>query len=315
MKEEKRHINWEQQWLEGNINATEARKHATNTDSIEQIDLLLKGYKDLEIPRVMSKSEAWNIIESKISSPSPKVVSISRRKWIARVAASFILALGAFFLFKLLNSPNTTISTQMAEVKGVPLPDGSIAFLNASSTLSFENDWSEERLIELKGEAFFEVKKGSTFRVNTSYGNVEVLGTSFNVRARNGRLTVVCKTGKVKVSNTAGSESKVIYPDQLITVKNGAINEPLAVNGQRADIWRRNEFDYEKMPVKEVFSEFERIFDVTVQHNLNENELNSTTSGTFSTKAIEDAILTIELTMGYQATFENDGKVVRFSDK
>ena len=41
--------------------------------------------------------------------------------------------------------------------------------------------FTDERIIQLRGEAFFEVEKGSRFVVQTGKGAVEVLGTSFNV--------------------------------------------------------------------------------------------------------------------------------------
>ena len=312
MKGEKRHINWEQQWLEGQISSAEARNIAPDADQIEHIERLVEGSKNLDIPRVLSNSQAWEALESKISFSSPKVVSISRRNWIIGIAASFILTLGAFFLF---NTNSRTITTALAETQEVNLPDGSKAFLNAASSLSFNTDWSEQRTLKLDGEAFFEVKKGKAFSVITPFGKVEVLGTSFNVRTRNEQLTVVCKTGKVQVSNSNGTQKTVINPGQMVKVNDGTIDDPITVNATRADVWRSNEFDYESMPLREIFEEMERIFDVTIEHDLSEDELNASSSGTFSTKAIRDAILTIELTMGYDAKLEQGGKVVRFSDK
>lgn len=312
MKGEKRHINWEQQWLEGQISSAEARNIAPDADQIEHIERLVEGSKNLDIPRVLSNSQAWEALESKISFSSPKVVSISRRNWIIGIAASFILTLGAFFLF---NTNSRTITTALAETQEVNLPDGSKAFLNAASSLSFNTDWSEQRTLKLDGEAFFEVEKGKAFSVITPFGKVEVLGTSFNVRTRNEQLTVVCKTGKVQVSNSSGTQKTVITPGQMVKVKDGTIDDPISVNATRADVWRSNEFDYESMPLREIFEEMERIFDVTIEHDLSEDELNASSSGTFSTKAIRDAILTIELTMGYDAKLEQGGKVVRFSDK
>jgi len=64
------------------------------------------------------------------------------------------------------------------------LPDSSLVWLNSGSELVFPSRFSSDRSVKLKGEAYFEVKKDEIpFIVTTSYGNVEVTGTSFNVKA------------------------------------------------------------------------------------------------------------------------------------
>ena len=66
--------------------------------------------------------------------------------------------------------------------------------------MEFGSD-ADSRDVNLNGEAFFEVKKGVPFTVNTANGNVSVLGTSFYVTSRNELLDVKCFTGKVKVNS------------------------------------------------------------------------------------------------------------------
>lgn len=64
------------------------------------------------------------------------------------------------------------------------LPDSSLVWLNSGSELVFPSQFNDKRPVKLKGEAYFEVKKANIpFVVSTSYGDVEVKGTSFNVRA------------------------------------------------------------------------------------------------------------------------------------
>jgi len=64
------------------------------------------------------------------------------------------------------------------------LPDSSLVWLNSGSELLFPLKFNRDRSVRLKGEAYFEVKKDKIpFIVSTSYGNVEVKGTSFNVKA------------------------------------------------------------------------------------------------------------------------------------
>ncbi|MFK7809775.1 MAG: FecR family protein, partial [Saprospiraceae bacterium] len=104
------------------------------------------------------------------------------------------------------------------------LPDESLFALNAGSTLSYDSEtWATERTLQLSGEAFFKVEKGSTFQVKTDNGTVKVLGTEFNVRSRNGVLEVKCKEGKVAVLSSGGVLLEELELNDAIRVKDEKI--------------------------------------------------------------------------------------------
>src|SRR5690606_31257588 len=68
----------------------------------------------------------------------------------------------------------------------ITLADGTRVWLNSASTLKYPSRFADdERVVELKGEAYFDVAKSSTrpFRVISKEQTVEVLGTQFNVTA------------------------------------------------------------------------------------------------------------------------------------
>ena len=80
------------------------------------------------------------------------------------------------------------------------LPDSSFVALNMGSELYYtKKGWQTERRVELKGEAFFKVKKGSIFEVETDQGIISVLGTEFNVKSWNNYFEVTCYSGLVRV--------------------------------------------------------------------------------------------------------------------
>ncbi len=85
------------------------------------------------------------------------------------------------------------------------LSDGSVVWLNAGSSLSYNKDFSDKfREVYLKGEAYFEVTPDSLkpFVVKSESLNVKVLGTTFNVRTYEDEnlVNVVLRTGRVDVS-------------------------------------------------------------------------------------------------------------------
>jgi ferric-dicitrate binding protein FerR (iron transport regulator) len=294
----KEHLtDWEQDWLEGKISSQEAKEKAKNDLQFESLDKFVSKAKQLNIPDGISKAEAWSKLESRISKTySPKVISISRRSWVIGIAASFILAIGAFFILKQ-NTNQITIETSLAEVRTVELPDGSTVYLNAESSVSFpEKGWATARKVILTGEAFFEVKRGSSFTIETTNGLVQVLGTSFNVRSRANLLQVACKTGKVRVATQDESNEQFLTAGMAVNVENGSISEILETRVDRIDSWRNGQYDYESIPLEQVLNEVKRLYKVEIEHDFSSSELTSPITTTFS--SLKDAAQTIAVQKG-----------------
>jgi ferric-dicitrate binding protein FerR (iron transport regulator) len=90
----------------------------------------------------------------------------------------------------------------------VNLPDGSQVYLNRNSSVSYDKNFNP-RNIELEGEAFFSVVSGETpFAVKTNQGEVDVLGTEFNVKAEAEELEVDVEEGVVDLK-TKNDNSKL----------------------------------------------------------------------------------------------------------
>jgi len=212
----------------------------------------------------------WDKIDAATPADKPPIIekqdtavvrSIGRRRWISYAAAACI-GLVAFFT---LYNPTTTVDIGNGEQLTYTLPDNSTVNLNAASSISYKaGDFDGDRIVNLEGEAFFEVEKGQSFKVITPNGMIEVLGTSFNVNARNGRLAVVCRTGKVRVT-AKGSEQ--ILTKELGTKLNAnksALEEKYEVNVTKQTGWINGEFYLEDIPFSEVITELERQFDVEI---------------------------------------------------
>ncbi len=136
---------------------------------------------------------------------------IARRKRLISwaVAASTLLLVGfgsLFFLQQEIPAHANIYQTSNGNRLSFQLPDGSKVQLNANSTLELDAEKWEKgnvREIWLDGEAFFEVERegdGTKFIVNAGGMNIEVLGTQFNVRARDETAEVVLEEGKIELS-------------------------------------------------------------------------------------------------------------------
>ncbi|WP_222537694.1 FecR family protein [Pedobacter polysacchareus] len=100
----------------------------------------------------------------------------------------FIISMAAFFYLK--NSAkefDTQVFCGKGTRKKIQLPDGTLVWLNAESSLSYDSHLADnkQRIVHLVGEAFFDVahQKHRPFIVHTQQLSVKVLGTAFNVKA------------------------------------------------------------------------------------------------------------------------------------
>jgi len=97
------------------------------------------------------------------------------------------------------------------------LPDGSEVFLNKYSRIQFKDDFDEERIVFLEGEAYFQVTAQETpFLINTGYGEVLITGTEFNVNSKDGELAVEVDEGSVEI-NTGKVKKTVHKGERAVT--------------------------------------------------------------------------------------------------
>lgn len=122
-----------------------------------------------------------------------------------------------------------TISVPEGQRINVILPDGTIVWLNARTTMQYPVAFNKEkREISLKGEAYFEVERNESkpFVVKTEKFDIEVLGTKFNVEAYPGidKFETSLMHGSVKVTSQAyPAKSVILKPDQKISLEKGIL--------------------------------------------------------------------------------------------
>jgi transmembrane sensor len=153
------------------------------------------------------------------------------------------------------------------------LPDGSVVWLNAGTTLRYPTVFKKNnRSVELKGEAYFEIQADQErpFYVNTRNGlSVYVYGTKFNVNAyeNDDYIETVLEKGKVNVI-TPSRETIVLAPgEQLLYDKQSqkSVKNKVDVYGKIA--WKDGKLVFRNTPLEEIFKRLERHFNVDIQYN------------------------------------------------
>ena len=262
---------------------------ASSEDMEPEVLAFLEKASELRVPEgKRSMDDIWNAIDE--ATAEEEVTSGKTiRLWpvLSGLAAAVVLFFIGLQVYKVdpkeVAAPHE-VATTIGEFQNITLPDGTQVTLNANSKLMYPEDW--QRALTLEGEAFFEVTEGSKFTVTTSGGTVEVLGTSFNVFARDKDLIVSCKTGKVKVDVKEKAFTQVIKPGETISSDSDTVKlvqiEPVLIGK-----WQSGEFYFDSRPVMEVLEEIQRQYNVTIQADSLEDKL---FSGYFSTASLDLAL-------------------------
>ncbi|SMD08493.1 FecR family protein [Pedobacter africanus] len=164
-----------------------------------------------------------------------------------------------------------TISTPKGGQYRVVLPDGTIVWLNAASSIRFPTSFdAAQRNVELTGEAYFEVavNRAKPFNVAAGKTNVRVLGTHFNVMAYPDEASVntTLLEGSVKVS-TDKTEG-ILRPGEQAQALNGKIAIKM-VDPEEAVAWKKGYFYFKDADIRTVMRQVSRWYDVEVEYQGN----------------------------------------------
>ncbi|WP_339657100.1 FecR domain-containing protein [uncultured Maribacter sp.] len=294
--------NYLAKWLNDELTDAELAEFK-KSDAYETYQKIKESALQLETPE-FDMDKAWESIEQHKTKKETKVHILSPFNKFLRVAAIIaVLLAGSFFYLSTLNE---SFSTDHAENKTITLPDASEVILNAESKLAFsEKKWDENRIVDLKGEAYFKVAKGKKFTVKTTQGLVTVLGTQFNVETRDSYFEVTCFEGLVSVTIN-GKETKLPAGNSILTIDGTSTMLKAIVNG--APSWLSKESSFKSIPLHYVMDELARQYNIEVTtEGIDTAQL---FTGTFSNNNLELALKSISVPL--QIKFNLDGNKVRF---
>jgi transmembrane sensor len=290
-------------WLNNDLSKDELAAFAASPD-FEKYQKIKNYTAHLEVDDWDENAMLSNILKQKKT--ETKVVPLNK-KWMFRVAAIFVLALGITFTLK--NFVPQTETANFGEKTTFLLPDNSEVVLNSGSEINFKKwNWDTNRHLELNGEAYFKVAKGKRFEVQTNLGKVSVLGTQFNVKARKNRFDVVCYEGRVKV-NYAKSQI-LLTQGQSVTFENGK-----QMNRNTTTLkpeWMDNQISFYKENIKSLVDEVQRQYNVTIE--VNAKDTTSLFTGKLPVKNLDVALQIISTTYNLEMKKVSKNKII-FDEK
>jgi transmembrane sensor len=247
-----------------------------------------------------------------------KVQILLLKRWKPAVGFAFVLVLLATGVFLLKNQqapPQVkTVITQNKEHKLIQLPDGSTVTLNNNSSLSYNESFDDDvREVNLSGEAFFAVTKNTRpFVIMTSNAKTTVLGTKFDVWARDEKTRVFVKEGRVNLAvKQANNSGVILIKNQLSVVKNNLIpSAPKQVESAYLLGWMENKLVFDKTPLNEICDELKRFYNVNLSLE-NESFKTYTLTGSFKSKDVDSALTIICLALDLKYEKRNDSYVIK----
>jgi ferric-dicitrate binding protein FerR (iron transport regulator) len=291
-----------QKWLDGELSEAELKAFKKLPE--------YESYNKLSEKALLFKDTSYNVdleflnLKSKIKE---RDTSASKVRWIKpllRIAAIFIIGLAVYY--SPIYDDTTVVKTLASNTTSVELPDKSSVKLNAESSLNYKKrNWKKNREVNLVGEAYFKVAKGSQFDVVTWSGKVSVLGTQFNVKQRVNYFEVTCYEGLVSVT----------YKNRVIKLPAGKtfkIIDGAVIEGESRDsapTWANKYLSsFKSVPYSEVIQEFERQYNIKIEaNNIDTDQL---FSGSFTNTNKELALKSITLPLKLKYTKEDNTKIV-----
>lgn len=286
-------------WLEGKISDAALCEKVSATD----FEAYLKLRETLGLYQIADPdmNEQYAAIKAKrIAANNAQPV---RKIWpyvYLSVAASLLLFFGLYQFFVFSN----IVQTGYGETTALTLADGSEVTLNAQSKVGYPSLFKYNRQLQLDGEAYFEVQKGSQFTVATALGEVAVLGTKFNVVAQDDFFEVVCFGGRVKV--THDHQSTILTKGKAIRFFKKQ-QEDWTQNTGRGPDWIGGESTFRNTPLQQVIRQFENQYHYNVQYP--ENLGNIRFTGSFTHRSLQTALQSICLPLQLQHNQTGNRKI------
>lgn len=196
-----------------------------------------------EAHRQQLQADLLQQIHAQLEPAAAPVVKMRQRWWIAAAVIAGMALTGGWWFVNNWQPRHRMIIVQVAtgQQQELVLPDSSRVWLNAGARMEYPQEFGAVRTVKLDGEGFFDIQPDAKhpFEVHTNELNVQVLGTSFDVKAYGtlDETQVTVKTGMVKVSHAQKGLDVLSANDQLTFSRSAQQYMKSKVNNQQINEW------------------------------------------------------------------------------
>lgn len=295
-----------QQWIEQDIK---------NQKLYEQMLSLWNTPTNTDVDIKIDAKKAWEKLEKKIKHNQKNK---KQYYWIMRIAAGIALLIGIFFIYQFMGNitqqPHTndipaliSFSNKEVGAKQIILPDSSIVYLNQNSEIAYTHNYSTNRNIILKGEAYFEVRKDSAFPFSVCYNSnqIKVLGTSFNVKTdKQQNLITTVFSGRVALYNKKTEKIILNKGEEGICKHDGLLEKNNNID-KNILAWKTGTLIFENDNLAYICETLSNYYHKTIiADNVSQNQYKLNT--TFKKEKLENVLEIISYTLNLNIINNND---------
>lgn len=203
-----------------------------------------------------------------------------------------------------------TLSTPTGGQYNIVLADGTKVYLNTVSSIKYPTQFNgNQRVVELEGEAYFEVAKNKNkpFIVKSGAQSIEVLGTHFNVHAYNNEPVVKTTLLEGSVAVTYKNQKAILKPGEQSNVADNLNKIKIKEVDTEATIaWKNGRFKFDNADLKTVMKQLERWYGIKVEYRGDVSDVRFN-GGTFMNKNLSEVLKVLELS---NIKFKVEGKTI-----
>jgi len=276
-----------------------------NAQYIRQLKSLWANAQSFSLLESIDMDKNWQGVQSKIGQHR---VGNNRVFW--RVAAAVVFLISAAFLIKslLYNPPQQIIFTAQEQTE-LTLPDGSLVTLKKGATLTYPEEFGNERRVQFEGEAFFDVFSNpeKPFVIQADDTETRVLGTSFNLKTATpySGFELVLVEGKVKFSTP--NEQIILSPGQRVALGPNGLLEKTENTNQNFQAWQTGTLVFENEKMSRVFEDIGNAYNVRFELQ-NAAFADCTLTARYDQENLESILNTLELL--FNTTFNRQQETI-----
>jgi len=194
--------------------------------------------------------------------------------FVLSIAAGIAILISIISIYSAYNrnmDNSAVVFSSPTGISKIILPDSTLVTLNIGSTITYASNFNKEtRQVNLKGEAFFEVKHNSKkpFIVSTEKIDVKVLGTVFNVKAYSDKDEVVTSlvSGSVELTEKSRNQTIRLSPGQASIYNKETTDMRLCTfDPKHIKDWMNEELIFDKESFQSVCQILEQKFDTKIE--------------------------------------------------
>jgi transmembrane sensor len=253
----------------------------------KEFDRIKSLWNSIEFPEkektiTLNTDVAWEKLRARISGsdsggktirmiPESNVIQRSITYYLLRIAAVIVVVVGLYTVYNnFLKRPDLVRIIAGDEITESVLPDESYVTLNENTTLTYPEKFTrDKRIVELEGEAFFEVKRNvnKPFVVRVPEAVIEVLGTSFNVRALESEpeVTVTVQDGMVMLTDRDDIAYVKLEKNErgVLNKETGHIEKYIS-SDENELFWKTRTLIFRDTRLSKVFETLEKLYNVEI---------------------------------------------------